>query len=166
MRDEQKRAAVELFGEEFVAELIEAGEKKTDDLEAEGLIRKEEETEEKEDVTVPAEAEETTTEESETEQGEKATIEDVMGVLDTLQAGLAALQEMQTTQTEQINELRDNQDVQIQKAFPRYVQQMIDQRASGSTETEVNEEDIKDKAPKETKPKEGQSVAASFFGPK
>jgi hypothetical protein len=192
LEGQRKDAAVELFGEDFVAKLETDAEKRTDELEADVEFKEaeveevavegdavieekaEEETEEVEAETTEAEAEpvteEVTTEDvAVTEEFVEAVAEKVGAKftvdLQPVVDVIGVLTKGVDGLGERVAKLEKDEALKEKTQLPRFQLQMV-KRASESEETVVEDDDaLKESKPTETEHVSG-SAADSFFGAK
>jgi transcriptional regulator with XRE-family HTH domain len=160
LSEDQRKAAIGIFGESFVQNLEEQGKQRTEDLEAAGVAHKSEgaTTEEK-----PIEAEDQATQQMDIDIDALAeamskqfniNLEPITAVVTEVAAKLEAL-------TGRVTKMEKTETVKQETEMPRYMFNLV--RASGAVETAIDEKD----ALNEQKPKEAQapqsSVASAIF---
>lgn len=152
---QRKDAAVALFGEEFIEDLLKDGEKRTEALEEAGVAHKEKEqpeekTKEQPEIDLKAAIKEALKEQVEVDLGA------VTEVITQLGENLKA-------QSAEIEALKTQARVKADAETPRYVLQLA-QRASEAQQTEVaDDDDLKSRKPNET-PTNGSLAGAYFPG--
>lgn len=174
MNDEQKKAAVAMFGEEFTNQLISQGTQKTKELEEAGVANKQATEPEKPveaaptpepvPAEVPAEAPDPAQLMQELAVTMQASLNEAIApVLSGFQQQLTVLGEQFKALSEELKQVKGDQAIKTAVEMPRFTFDLI--RASRAKSTVVPEGDaLKDKKPTEVAPvSDGGSVAANYF---
>lgn len=166
MNDEQRKAAVAIFGEEFTSQLISQGMQKTAELEAAGVASKQVATEpEAAPAPEPVPAEVPATDSAQLVQELAATMqanlnEAIAPVFSNFQEQLATLGEQVKALSDELKQVKGEQAIKQQVELPRFTFDMI--RASQANQTAVPEGDaLKDKKPQEASV--GGSLTAAYW---
>ncbi len=175
MTDEQRKAAVAIFGEEFTNQLVGTGERSTKELEEAGVANKQATEGEPVTETPPAAApvEETPVETPVVPDTTQVVTdlaaqmmtninEALTPVLTQFQQQIQGLGEQVKMLSDDLKALKGEQAIKEKVELPRFTFDMI--RASQAHSTAVPEGDsLKDKKPLESTVDNGGSVAASYF---
>ena len=172
LTEDQKKAAVEIFGKTFVETLEIDAETKTAELEEAGVAHKENEPIEAE--TQEAETEETITEEETEQQPEQPIINIDIDELaaavnsqlvlrfEPIAEAMVGMVEETKAITERIAKLEHKETIKAQVETPRF-QLNLTQRASEAVETVVADDDnLKEAGPKQTKKEKGDFSSIYF----
>jgi len=145
---ERKEAAIALFGKDFVSNLEQEGEKRTEQLEDAGIAHKEENQEKK---------------------VEDFTLDDIVNAMaEKMEVDLKPIAEVLVTMSEEqkalkveLDQLKKQEEIKSETETPRWLFQV--QRASEADKTKVADDDkLTEQKPKETN-KQEVSVAGHFF---
>jgi uncharacterized protein (UPF0335 family) len=148
LSDQQKKAAVEMFGDEFVSQMMQEAEAKTAELESAGIAHKGETESDKpkDDQTQPEPQQvNINMEELAAEVGKQfgANLQPMAEAVTTMASGLKEM-------AERVERLEREQGVKDQTETPKFVFEW--KRASESDETIVTEDDgLKNQKPQEAK---------------
>lgn len=154
LTEDQTKAAVALFGKEYVDNLMAEGEKRTEELEAANVAHKNKSEDiEQPPVQVELNMEDLATEVSKQFSADLAPIAEAIG---TMASGMKEIEE-------RLEKLEKEQNIKAKTESPRYVFEW--KRASEANETTVTEVDeLKDKRPAETKSAAGNDPWKQVFG--
>jgi hypothetical protein len=158
LSDQQKKAAVEIFGEDFVATMLQEAQDKTAELEAAGVAHKGETETETESPKLESQTQEIqlNMEELAAEVGKQFQA-DLTPIGEALVTMASDLKEMQS----RLEKLEETKRVKDRTETPRYVFNL--QRASEQDETIVAEgDDLKNQKPRETEAKINDAWAQVF----
>ncbi len=156
LSEQQKEAAIALLGQERVEALITEGEKRTTDLEQAGIASKENDGQQETDpVQIDLDMDELAETIGKQFEVNFGAIGEAVSVI------ADSLKQLQTD----VEQLKNGAKVKEQTETPRYILNV--KRASEAEETELNDDDeLKDRKPKETSQSDSGSGSDHFFGKK